>query len=479
MNDSIKTQCNSKYLLLIHYILIILYILISGNEFDGVIYFLLVVNILCSIFEITFIAFNKHFTFIIVFYLIFNIGYQIKYFLIIDDYTLNNTLQYNIYKYTNDKAVMNSTYIAVTVGNFALCIASYLYKIYIKASPGRIIYTTNMVVLNILYACSCLLMVFVYLSMYLYNIAVMGGDPIELPYNISGILYYVSQYVIPALLLLCLHLANIINKNRYYIIIVATILVYGIVDSIVRTTKVGVILSIIMIAIFHIYANIHLNKFIYVAIFLALINIILWPFYNKYRELRTYSDKGISESIDVIINEGISEIKYINIVTRITGVDSLIPIIGCNISNLGFKATLENKVSEYYKTKIMGYGENTLHGSAPSLIGYFYIIYGYNGVFVGIILFIIVNIIIYNATSIYCKSSTPVINTVIAMSMIYFVIDGVFDSIINISIVVIGTCVFVNILSNILTRRAILYSENTPPPKGGGELLYSRHEFSQ
>ena len=114
-----------------------------------------------------------------------------------------------------------------------------------------------------------------------------------------------------------------------------------------------------------------------------------------------------------------------SVVLRITGAVSLMPAVGASLRPLGpLSAT---SVTSFFTTEVMGYPAEAVHSSAPSLLGWFYLVGGNLLVIAGVFGLTVAVWMMWRQLRILRLRCLPVAQALVASWILFVSVDGVLD----------------------------------------------------
>lgn len=246
---------------------------------------------------------------------------------------------------------------------------------------------TNIVVKSLFFILPLLMMVLAYVS-HKYHIGEMGadsGDP--LPFRLKGIIFYARFVMIPLLIMLLIYLAQRCDRiiiSRFGILL---LMLHGVIDMLLRGSRSSLLLSILLLVFLVISGGVKLYRNEKALALLVLVaGLFMVPVMTEYRTYRVVENLSVADailaSLSIIGNEwwatllrGIEFVLF-----RMPGIEAVSAIISLDSEPLGMQ-TLEvirgeQGIAGYlthdvYRIPIEA---NTL--SAPSFVGWLYLVGG-------------------------------------------------------------------------------------------------------
>ena len=220
-------------------------------------------------------------------------------------------------------------------------------------------------------------------AMYAGHIAVMGSEATSLPFHLAGLVYYGRLATIPGLILVMLWCADQLRSRPYLIATFAGACIYGVTDMMLRASRGSLAALFLPIGLLFVLTGRMTRRRVWSFIAIGSGIVALWPVMTLYRLSRAAEDPSLAVSLrqgldafnssDLTIS-GVVLDALRAVVLRITGAVSLMPAVGASLRPLGpLSAT---SVTSFFTTEVMGYPAEAVHSSAPSLLGWFYLVGG-------------------------------------------------------------------------------------------------------
>lgn len=348
--------------------------------------------------------FEQHFVATWMVFILFVLLYFIRfYWIALDPTPVRDMLPWNPYKAMVESRVSQLQAFKLSVlafVSFNLATTAFvLYARKVGAIRQAVACSTWPVVLakKILIAITLLAIFLAYLT-YKFNIGEMGvssGEP--LPFRLKGVIFYARMVVVPLVILVGIYLAEQSGSFITSRVGVSILIVNGIADMMLRSSRSGLLLALVLMAFLILADGIKLRrkeKMIFVM--LLPLAFILVPFMTEYRYIRMNSSlphlEAFSGSLEVVKNKGLGQVlKGLQFVMfRMPGVESLWCMIAARAEPLGLHSIeifgSKNGIAGYLTTTIypMKVTDNTL--LAPGFVGWFYLVGGAAAVVTGSIL---------------------------------------------------------------------------------------------
>ncbi len=280
-----------------------------------------------------------------------------------------------------------------------------------------------------------ILMVTTFYFMYITGISRMASESVYLPFRLAGWIHYARLTLIPGLLLLLIWCSDRAGLRRHFKIGMTLLILHGISDILLRASRGAVLGLFILLAVLFITTG-RINKHrIQLFISIILFTSMLFPVISSYRSIRAGDSQiSISQSIQEALESssyessdsdekmagGISSMLFRG------GMTSIIPVVGTGIEPLGTKA-FKTSVTRFFTVDILGYSPDHIHGSAPSLIGWFYIVGGNLFVITGIFFFTLLSGIYWRTLAKSNLHCLPVAHALFLYALFNVSIEGTLE----------------------------------------------------
>ncbi len=458
-------QRKSLNILLISYLLLFASIFFV-SEAIVVNYFIgfLTINFIASIFFILVLSKTEDYIYMLLFYFTFFVAYIVKgiaqYFSGLDSLYVSYTLKTSV----STEAYLESLSIT-TQGHFIILITLLLLSFYFNSKP-RVkipVATGNANSLRLVFP---LIYIYIFSSsliMFNYGVAVMGStEEVELPFQLTGIIFYSRVVLIPLLLLYFLQIATINNDRKFYLKIVKVLLFLAINEIIVRATKAP--LFILFIQLLMMYLLIKASGFktgfkikLKYLLFLFLTAFLLWPLVEFYRILMVGNIDF--ESAYSLYTTGSMDVNYIlhsieRFFQRFLGFLQLSGIV----EDFSYDHSLNDllsydSIARYYTVSYLNLTQAG-HLSSPSMLGSAIIIGGIYWPLV-LIVFIIITFAIWRSSKLIKDMSIP-IKCFLAYHIFNFVIAGTIDFLLHDTMLILAFSWIVLLIIQILNKKLVL-----------------------
>lgn len=380
---------------------------ITLNNLNGFVAYYLFATLLCS-FSIILLFTKLNLTprhtlpFWIIFLLFFT-SYFIKFYILVFNPNLLDMswVNNNLYIALRYPSITYESFITTSCGFIAFCVTAWWLLI---VSPGRNIFNkpfnhkndfdSPISVLRIIIP---LLIVITSFIAYRYNIGLMGLAGSDLSFRFAGWIFYVRSTLLPALIILLIWCAN--NNKKYFVFGFLLLFLHGFSNMLLYSSRGALFLLFFqVITLFCLAGKINI-KHVYLFVFIFIATVFLYPIITIYRYIRIANpDISIFDSFlataNGVINLNLSEFlglmgrAIFSIFMRFTGIDSIINIMFANHPPLYYDIfNIPFSISKFYTLYIVGFPVESIHSSAPSFLGWLYIVGGNYLVIFGVFLF--------------------------------------------------------------------------------------------
>lgn len=299
--------------------------------------------------------------------------------------------------------------------------------------------------------------VFSSVIMLIFGVARMGTEGVSLPYGMSGVLFYSRTTIIPLYLMYVFTAAlqyknmELLKKSLFLLFFLAVS------EIVVRASKSPMFILFLQVGVvFQIVSgsfDVYKPKKRHVVIVLCLA-LFLWPVIEIYRiyvtginevvaltDLKDYNDKGlILYSLDRLFQ-------------RLLGFSQFAGVISLNANSVFglHELFVEGKsISTFYTQEVLNITIEG-HRSSPSLLGSFFLILGGELMFIGVLLYLLVMTIFWEASYFFSYLSLPV-KTVLIFELLNTLMAGTIDSSINRILFTFFVALFLNALLSFMSR---------------------------
>jgi hypothetical protein len=322
---------------------------------------------------------------------IFIVAYYLKFYLylIIGPKVLGEGyVQRKLYYLLQYPTVLNDAFNTISYAFIIFCITAWLLIGKVKYRQLEI-FKANInyrsVVLLMQWFIPIIIAITAY-GMYTTKIGRMGAANTYLPFRLAGWIYHIQTTFIPSLILLFILYADKIGLRIYFTFGVILLFFHSVSDMVLRSSRGSILFNFILLFLLFLVTATITKKRLRLFGVVFIITIVLFPFITAYRDLRL---SDLSMPITSTLYHSITNIlfnksfSYTEILTdasfffifRLTGADSLIHIMGSNFAPLYFSA-FGVSIEKIYTIDVLGFPPKAIHSSAPSFLGWFYIVGG-------------------------------------------------------------------------------------------------------
>ena len=296
--------------------------------------------------------------------------------------------------------VQFNSFLTATLGFIAFAITAYI----IAAKPIQSPKTVSNTSVNYLFAVSILTWLIVVLMavtsyiMYATGIGRMGAETVTLSFRLGGWILHTRNTLIPGLILLLIWCSDNGGLKKYFTLGIILLLIHGITSSLLTSSR-GVTLALFLNLMFLLILTGRLNKQrLSFAATVIVITLMLWPVVSAYRYARMLDYKvPITTSLgEAVENLYLGPSTYteelangLQAILFRTGMISLFPIMGSDFEPLG-TGIFDTTVTEFYTNDVLGFSPEHISSSAPSLMGWYYLLGGNICVIIGIAMFTVI-----------------------------------------------------------------------------------------
>jgi len=273
-----------------------------------------------------------------------------------------------------------------------------------------------------------------------YHIGEMGadsGDP--LPYRLKGVIFYARFIMIPLLIIWLIYLSGRSGHIFVARLGVVFLMLHGVIDMLLRGSRSSLLLSVLLLVFLVMSGGLKLyRKEKVVAFFVLIAGLFMVPIMTEYRMHRVVEHLPVMDAILTSLSVTGSEwwatlLRGIEFVLfRMPGIEAVSAIVSLDTKPLGMG------VIEVFQDKqgVAGYlthevyeitrEANTL--SAPSFVGWFYLVGGMVGVIVGSFLTSVIVISLWSWLGSKYFICSPVARTFFLWILFTGLTEGTLDS---------------------------------------------------
>ncbi|MCK5509069.1 MAG: hypothetical protein KAI50_11200 [Desulfobacterales bacterium] len=321
---------------------------------------------------------------------VFMVAYYFKFYLLIcnPEILRDGWVERNLYFLVQSPTVIFETFATISYAFIVFCITAWFLlgnarSLQMETLKRRINYRSAISILQ--WFIPILMGVTTYV-MYITGICRMGADNPKLPFHLAGWIFYIQSTLIPSLLLLLIWSSDKTGLRKHFNFGVILLFMHGVSAMLLRSSRGAILSSFIALIVLFLVTDRVTKKRVQLFGIVFLITIILFPVISSYRYMRAADLSGsiVPLFVESVINissvESFSFFKMINdvivsIVFRFTGADSLFHIIGANLSPL-YTDAFNVSVTRFFTVDVIGFPPEAIHGSAPSFLGWVYIVGG-------------------------------------------------------------------------------------------------------
>jgi len=294
--------------------------------------------------------------------------------------------------------VILKTYATTTYAFVAFCLAVWLSAAFLIKPRQPVIkkieYDYADIVFGLFWTI-LILMAGTFYIMYKTEIGLMAAESAYLPLRIAGWVLYVRLMLIPGLLLLFIWCSDKSGLMGYFSLGIILLILHGVSDMLLRASRGALLGLFIGLTMLFIVTNRLTTRRAQLGIFIFILTVLAWPFISSYRLIRSggytvplpdfFNDIiafiNTSSSFGEMLRAGIYSIFFRG------GMISLFPIVGKGLEPLGTQV-FKTSVSRFFTVQVLGYSPELIQGSAPSLVGWFYLVGQNPFVIIGILIFV-------------------------------------------------------------------------------------------
>jgi len=372
--------------------------------------------------------------------LLFLVAYYLKFYWIAPNPEIIKTVWFTTMHWIDDSpAMLLKGYAATTYAFIIFCLTAWLLVVHVR--PLQVSSTKREIdyrfVISILLWLVPILMVATTYLMYITQIAIMGAESKYLPFRLAGVIFYTRFTIIPALLLLLIWCGDQMGSRKHLKLGITLLFLHGLSDVLLRGSK-GFLLLLFISLLFLFLLTGRMNKQrAWLVIIIAFLSIMLWPLVSTYRYIRD-ADGGIiytlveavntilqtSPSLPNILGETLKMIMF-----RFTGMEGLLPIVAAGIQPLGITSLFDPIVERVFTVEVVGYSPFAIQGTAPSLLGWFYLVGGNYVVVAGVFCFVLLTWVFWSFLAKIRLLCLPVAQALFLILVFGFSMEGAMDRI--------------------------------------------------
>ncbi len=288
---------------------------------------------------------------------------------------------------------------------------------------------------SVLFWTTFLLMGITSYAMYITGISQMGAESVYLPYRLAGLIFYTRFLLIPGLLIMLLWCSDVGGSRRQFNFGLLLLILHGLSDMLFRSSRGALLGTFIGVFMLFLITRRMSRQRLQLFVIILLATSVTFPVISSYRSIRAEDPRStimtsLKEAADISSDESsdIEETAYGRIASMFFrgGMLSIIPIVGTGIEPIGSRA-IQTSVTKFFTNDVLGYDPDHIHGSAPSLVGWFYIVGGNLFVIIGIIAYTTVTWIYWRAMIKMNLMCLPVAKTLFLFSLLNISIEGTLE----------------------------------------------------
>lgn len=218
---------------------------------------------------------------------------------------------------------------------------------------------------------------------FLFNIGELGINSAPLPFKLAGMIFYSRLIFIPALLLLQISSARKAGQQIKCRIGLFLFLAHGMSDVVLRSTREGVLLVLLMLLLLERIHGFKPTKGERAVLLISLLlAIAVLPLITEYRWLRL-SGVGVTSTIPLLL-EGTSNTLHmfqtgsLFLLARIPGVEVFLSVIALAkpLDLRAFHIIASRDIANYLTVDVYGFAPGLPHSNAPGFLGWFFLVGG-------------------------------------------------------------------------------------------------------
>ena len=287
--------------------------------------------------------------------------------------------------------------------------------------------------------------------MYITGICRMGADNPNLPFRLAGWINYIRITLIPALLLLLIWCSDKADLRKHFSFGIILLFLHGLSDMLLRSSRGAILMPFILLTMLFLVTGRITKKRVQVFVIIFIITIILFPIISSYRYLRAtdlhvpIGSSLVDATINVSSGESFSFFEMLkgagtSIIFRFTGADSLLHIIGAGVRPLYAEAfTGSINVTKFFTVDVIGFSPDAIHGSAPSFLGWFYLVGGNRLVVIGMACLVFLSWFCWRLLAKLKLRCLPVAQALLLWWIFRFFSEGVLDHLYLMFLVIAGS----------------------------------------
>ena len=420
----------------------------------------------------------------------FMVGYYAQFYWI----TLDPPAFYDMYWELPNLAAQPDNLIrafaTVTVGYSVFCLLSVVllassrdagFTLQRPLAPGR--YEAVSIVL---FVCLPALIFVSAMVMRATGIAVMGAETVQLPFRLAGVIFYTRAAIGPLLALLLW--ASVMARRRLWVAAAVVLAAsHGATDAMLRSSR-GALALLALLLLFVLLVSEKLTGARVRAFALAMVIVVLsFPLLTAYRSIRALDPAGMSLGRAAILTldqwwqaetstSGMTATAVRHVVLRLNGISSILPIVISDrapVDPAEIEPILRGEgVSRFFTVDILGVPREQLHTSAPTLLGWMYILGGHTLVVLATGAFVLTIWVVWRSKYLATLRSAPVARAVFLLFILLQMTEGTIEGLGLQLSTTLATVAFCELLIRIVPARR--YAGQPNPPSSAPAVLSSR-----
>jgi len=381
-------------------------------------------------------------------FLVFLIGYYFKFYLLAFNPLLGARRSSMLSQLAASEEVLIESYRIVTVAFVVFCIIACMimkrqnihkHKRFLLQ---RELMNANWVGMSLcVFFISIVLMIVTNAIIYVTGIAVMGAPPVYLPYRLAGVVFYTTVVIIPSLFVLLVWSTDREDLQRWFLLALILVFLFVMMRCLPRSTR-GYLLVLFILLLFVFVLSDRLTwRRVMLGGVVGVSVVALFRPMTVYRgALISHPELGIGGAMWRSFNS-ISEAGlwnnvingFIDVFFRMTGVESLMMMIGGGFQALGTGGIGSLFIfggpglARLFTSRIEGIAEHMIHLSAPSFLGAFYMVGGMVFTTLGVVVFTVIVWAVWTLILRLNLRCSPVAQAMFLMLVVSLVMDGELD----------------------------------------------------
>lgn len=273
-----------------------------------------------------------------------------------------------------------------------------------------------------------------------YHIGEMGADSGEpLPFRLKGVIFYARFIIIPLLIIWLIYLSG---RSGHIVVArlgIAFLMMHGVIDMFLRGSRSSLLLSVLLLVFLVMSGGLKLHRNEKIAAFFVLLaGLFMVPVMTEYRMHRVVEHLPVMDailtSLSIIGNEwwatlfrGIEFVLF-----RMPGIEAVSAMVSLDTEPLGIRTIeiLQNKqgIAGYLTHDVYGITRDSNTLSAPSFVGWFYLVGGVLGAVIGSLSLSVIVVIGWGLLRNRYFICPPVVQTFFLWMLFTGLTEGTLDS---------------------------------------------------